>query len=50
VKKYLEISKKISSQFEVSNYLRQRIDLIEEAIASLFTNDKTQDLKLDDFF
>ena len=50
VKKYLEISKKISSQFEVSNYLRQRIDLIEEAIASLFTNDKAQDLKLDDFF
>ena len=50
VKKYLEISKQISSQFEVSNYLRQRIDLIEEAIASLFTNDKAQDLKLDDFF
>jgi len=50
VKKYLEISKRISQQFEVSNYLRQRIDLIEDAIASLFTNDKTQDLKLDDFF
>ncbi len=50
VKKYLEISKRISQQFEVSNYLRQRIDLIEDAITSLFTNDKTQDLKLDDFF
>ena len=50
VKKYLEISKRISQQFEVSNYLRQRIDLIEDAIMSLFTNDKTQDLKLDDFF
>ena len=50
VKKYLDISKRISTQFEVSNYLRQRIDLIEDAIASLFTNDKTQDLKLDDFF
>src|SRR5438132_1257380 len=50
VKKYLEISKRISQQFEVSNYLRQRIDLIEEAITSLFTNDRTQDLKLDDFF
>ncbi|TLZ43845.1 MAG: DNA polymerase II large subunit [Methanobacteriota archaeon] len=50
VKKYLEVSKRISQQFEVSNYLRQRIDLIEDAIASLFTNDKTQDLKLDDFF
>lgn len=50
VKKYLEISKRISQQFDVSNYLRQRIDLIEDAITSLFTNDKTQDLKLDDFF
>ncbi|TLZ70362.1 MAG: DNA polymerase II large subunit, partial [Methanobacteriota archaeon] len=50
VKKYLEISKRISQQFNVSNYLRQRIDLIEDAITSLFTNDKTQDLKLDDFF
>jgi DNA polymerase II large subunit len=50
VKKYLEISKRISQEFDVSNYLRQRIDLIEDAITSLFTNDKTQDLKLDDFF
>jgi DNA polymerase II large subunit len=50
VKKYLEISKRISTQFEVSNYLRQRIGLIEDAITSLFTNDQTQDLKLDDFF
>ncbi len=50
VKKYLEISKRISQRFNVSNYLRQRIDLIEDAITSLFTNDKTQDLKLDDFF
>ena len=50
VKKYLEISKRISQQFEVSNYLRQRIDLIEDAIASLFTNDHAQELKLDDFF
>lgn len=50
VKKYLEVSKKISQQYEVSNYLRQRIDLIEEAITSLFTNEKAQNLKLDDFF
>jgi len=50
VKKYLEVSKKISQQYEASNYLRQRIDLIEEAITSLFTNEKAQNLKLDDFF
>ncbi len=50
VKKYLEVSKKISAQYDVSNYLRQRIELIEEAITSLFTNEKAQNLKLDDFF
>jgi len=50
VKKYLELSKRISREYEVSNYLRQRIVLIEDAITSLFTNDRVQNLKLDDFF
>ncbi|OGS48191.1 MAG: DNA polymerase II large subunit [Euryarchaeota archaeon RBG_16_68_13] len=50
VKKYLEVTKKITQQYDVSHYLRQRIDLVEEAITSLFTNEKVQDLKLDDFF
>lgn len=50
VKKYLELSKRISREYEVSNYLRQRIGLIEDAITSLFTNEKVQTLKLDDFF
>jgi DNA polymerase II large subunit len=49
VKKYLEISKRITQDFEVSNYLRQRIGLIEDAITSLFTNERIQHLKLDDF-
>ncbi len=49
VKKYLEITKRITSDYPVSNYLQQRIALIEEAITSLFTNEKAQDLKLDDF-
>ena len=50
VRKYLEISKRISREYDVSNYLRQRIGLIEEAMASLFTSDKTKDMKLDDYF
>ncbi|OGS47140.1 MAG: DNA polymerase II large subunit [Euryarchaeota archaeon RBG_16_67_27] len=50
VKKYLEVTKKITQQYDVSNYLRQRIGLVEEAITSLFTNEKVQALKLDDFF
>ena len=49
VKKYLEITKRITSEYPVSPYLQQRIALIEEAITSLFTNEKAQDLKLDDF-
>ncbi len=49
VKKYLEMTKRITSEYPVSGYLQQRIALIEEAITSLFTNEKTQDLKLDDF-
>ena len=49
VKKYLEITKRITQEYPVSPYLLQRIALIEGAIASLFTSDKAQDLKLDDF-
>lgn len=49
VKKYLEISKSISQEYGLSNYLRQRLGLLEEAINSLFTNDKAKTLKLDDF-
>jgi DNA polymerase II large subunit len=49
VKKYLEISKKISETYGISNYVQQRLELIDLAIQSLFNNDKVQDLKLDDF-
>ncbi len=50
VRKYLEITKRITQEYRVSPYLRQRIALMEEAMHSLFTNDKGQGLKLDDFF
>ncbi|MFQ6106508.1 MAG: DNA polymerase II large subunit [Thermoplasmata archaeon] len=49
VKKYLEVSKRISEEYGISTYVRQRIGLIDEAIESLFSNDKVQCLKLDDF-
>ena len=42
VTKYLEITKRISEQYNVSNYIQQRIALIDEAITSLFTNEKAQ--------
>ena len=50
VRKYLEMTKEITEEYDVSNYLRQRIALVDEAMRSLFTNDKGQALKLDDFF
>ncbi len=49
VKKYLEISKKISIEYNVSNYTKQRLELIENAIQSLFNNDKVKNCKLSDF-
>ena len=50
VRKYLDITKRITQEYQVSNYLRQRIALVEEAMKSLFTDASTQNLKLDDFF
>ncbi|HEV8594917.1 MAG TPA: DNA polymerase II large subunit, partial [Thermoplasmata archaeon] len=50
VRKYLEMTKRITEEYHVSHYLKQRIALMEEAMRSLFTNDKGQALKLDDFF
>jgi len=50
VRKYLEMTKRITEEYHVSPYLRQRIALMEDAIKSLFTNEKGQALKLDDFF
>jgi len=50
VRKYLEITKRITDEYEVSPYLRQRIALVDDAIRSLFTNESRQALKLDDFF
>jgi DNA polymerase II large subunit len=49
VKKYLEITKDISDKFAISPYTRQRIELIERSINSLFENDKVKKCKLSDF-
>ncbi|MDD1769459.1 MAG: DNA polymerase II large subunit, partial [Methanomassiliicoccales archaeon] len=49
VKKYLEITKEISERFAIDAYTRQRIELIEQSINSLFENDKVKNCKLSDF-
>jgi DNA polymerase II large subunit len=50
VKKYLEVSKEIVQSYDISNYTRQRIRLVDGAIASLFENEKVKECTLEDFF
>ena len=50
VMKYLEASKKIATDFDVSTYVTQRIDMLEDGMCSMFENDKVKDCKLSDFF
>ncbi|MFQ5918422.1 MAG: DNA polymerase II large subunit [Thermoplasmata archaeon] len=49
VVKYLELSKRISEEYQISPYLRQRIGLVEEAIASIFSDESRQVVQLEDF-
>jgi DNA polymerase II large subunit len=49
VKKYLEVSKDIVESYDISNYTRQRIRLMEGAICSLFENEKVRECTLEDF-
>jgi DNA polymerase II large subunit len=50
VKKYLKVSKEIMESYDISNYTRQRIRLMEGSIASLFENEKVKECTLEDFF
>ncbi|MDI9394213.1 MAG: DNA polymerase II large subunit [Euryarchaeota archaeon] len=49
VRKYLEISKEIGERYDVSSYTRQRIELLDYDICSLFKNHKVKQLGLSDF-
>ena len=49
IKKYLEISKMLTEKYDLPDYARQRIKLVEKSIESLFTNDKVKVTKLSDF-
>ncbi len=50
VMKYLDISKAIARDFDVSPYVSERIELLEESMCSLFENDKVKDCKITDYF
>jgi len=49
VRKYLDIAKNISKTYGLSDYLLQRIELIEEEINSVFKNEKVEQKKLLEF-
>ncbi len=49
IRKYLPLTKQITKQYELSSYLKQRIDLIEEEIDSIFTNEKATQKSLSEF-
>ncbi|WP_406657838.1 DNA polymerase II large subunit [Methanolobus sp. ZRKC2] len=49
VKKYLEVSKLVAEKYNVSDYTKQRIDLIGLDIKSLFENDKAKQMDLMEF-
>ncbi|MFA7149960.1 MAG: DNA polymerase II large subunit, partial [Candidatus Methanomethylophilaceae archaeon] len=50
VKKYLAISQEIGRKYELSDYTKERIDILEMSMDSLFNNDKVKKCKLSDFF
>ncbi len=46
VRKYLGIAKSLAAEFELSSYLKQRLELIEQEINSLFQNQQPEQKKL----
>lgn len=50
VKKYLDVTKEILERYDVSDYTKQRVLLIDNAIRSTFENDKVKQIKIEDFF
>lgn len=50
VKKYLEISKKIGEKYGLDSYTKERVEILEMSMDSVFNNDKVKKCKLTDFF
>ena len=46
VRKYLSLAKEIATTYQLSDYLRQRLDLIEDEINSIFKNQKVEQKSL----
>ncbi|MFA6800231.1 MAG: DNA polymerase II large subunit, partial [Candidatus Methanomethylophilaceae archaeon] len=50
VMKYLEVSKRIGEEYGLDDYTRERIDILEMSMNSVFNNDKVKKCTLSDFF
>lgn len=50
VRKYLTVSKEISEKYGLDEYTRDRIDILEMSMDSVFNNDKIKKCKLSDFY
>ena len=50
VKKYLEISKVIGEKYGLDTYTRERVEILEMRMDSVFNNDNVKKCKLSDFF
>ena len=50
VTKYLDISQELVNRYPVSPYLKQRLEIQEYGINSLFESDKSKQSSLDVFF
>ncbi|ABR55094.1 DNA polymerase II, large subunit DP2 [Methanococcus vannielii SB] len=50
VEKYMNVSQTMAEKYNVSDYIKQRLEIIRSGIDSLFTNDKRKQVKIEDFF
>ncbi|MBC8487931.1 MAG: DNA polymerase II large subunit, partial [Bacteroidetes bacterium] len=50
VRKYMKVTKEVLDRYDISNYTKQRVLLIEKSITSTFENDKVKQIKIEDFF
>jgi DNA polymerase II large subunit len=50
VEKYMDVAEKMAEEYDVNNYIKQRLKIIREGINSIFENDKSKQVKLSDFF
>lgn len=49
IQKYLEISRRIVEEYQLPDYLKQRLELVEREIKSIFEDEKIKQLGLADF-